>query len=113
MDTAPTSGPTPENRRRALAELDAAIERTECTRTRCLVHVEEREELAEVALRQEDVIVERVPRGMPGLDRHNLETDKLLLKVVYQLEKGTLRNSVGRGPLGAYPGRRNRPARSR
>jgi hypothetical protein len=36
-----TSGPMSEARRRALAELDAVIERAECTRTRYLVHVEE------------------------------------------------------------------------
>jgi hypothetical protein len=30
-----------KDRRRALAELDAMIERAECTRTRHLVHIEE------------------------------------------------------------------------
>ena len=41
MVHAPRSGPMPEERQRALAELDAVIERAECTRTRYLVHVEE------------------------------------------------------------------------
>ena len=35
----PGTGPT--DRRQALQELDAVIERAECTRTRYLVHVEE------------------------------------------------------------------------
>jgi hypothetical protein len=41
MARAPTAGPGSEDRRQALAELDAVIERAECTRTRYLVHVEE------------------------------------------------------------------------
>ena len=36
-----TTASSAEGRRRALAELDAEIERAECTRTRYLVHVEE------------------------------------------------------------------------
>lgn len=35
------SGRMPADRRHALLELDAMIERAECTRTRYLVHVEE------------------------------------------------------------------------
>jgi hypothetical protein len=34
-------GTVPTDRRQALRELDAVIERAECTRTRYLVHVEE------------------------------------------------------------------------
>ena len=41
MARAPTPGPVPTDRQQALAELDAVIEQTECTRTRYLVHVEE------------------------------------------------------------------------
>lgn len=41
MARASTPGPMSEDRRRALAELDAVIERAEATRTRYLMHVEE------------------------------------------------------------------------
>lgn len=41
MARAPMPGSMPEDRRRALVELDAVIERAEATRTRYLMHVEE------------------------------------------------------------------------
>jgi hypothetical protein len=41
MAHASTPGSIPEDRRHALAELDAVIERAEATRTRYLIHVEE------------------------------------------------------------------------
>jgi hypothetical protein len=41
MARASTSGSISSDRQRALAKLDAVIERAECTRTRHLVHVEE------------------------------------------------------------------------
>jgi stress response protein YsnF len=50
-----------------LVEERVEIGKREVERGRVVVRtrVEEREELAEAALRQEDVIVERVPRGVP------------------------------------------------
>jgi uncharacterized protein (TIGR02271 family) len=50
-----------------LAEERIEVGKREVERGRVVVrtHVEEREELAEVALRQEDVTVERVPVGRP------------------------------------------------
>lgn len=51
----------------ALVEERVAIGKREVERGRVLIHVrvEEREELVEAALRQEDVTVERVPVGRP------------------------------------------------
>jgi stress response protein YsnF len=51
-----------------LAEERIEADTREVERSRVVVrtHTEEREELVEVALRQEDVIVERVPRDVPS-----------------------------------------------
>jgi uncharacterized protein (TIGR02271 family) len=50
-----------------LAEEELAIAKREVERGRVVVRtqVDEREELAEIALRREDVTVERVPAGVP------------------------------------------------
>ena len=51
----------------ALAEEELAVAKREVEHGRAVVRtrVEEREEIAEIALRQEDVSVERVPVGLP------------------------------------------------